>query len=279
MARINLLPWREERRALRQREFYGMLGLAATLGFLLSFLTWFYYGQQVSGQQGRIQYLQQEIDKVKAQNEQIKTLGRQKDRLLARKKVIEQLQANRSQMVRLFDSLVRTIPDGVALSSIKQEGEMLTLEGRAQSNARVSAYMRNLEGSGWMTKPDLSIIEAKAPDTTTPGAVTSAVRALPFVFTMQVQLANPNAAGKDGALPGAPTDAALAEAGMAVDSTTVATPTAAPAAPAATPATSSAPAPVSVPAAAPAESTPASTPKPTSPETAPAPATEGRPES
>lgn len=280
MARINLLPWREERRALRQREFYGMLGLAAALGVLLSFLAWFSYGQQVSGQQGRNQYLQQEIDKVKAQNEEIKTLGRQKDRLLARKRVIEQLQANRSQMVRLFDSLVRTIPDGVALSSIKQEGEMLTLEGRAQSNARVSAYMRNLEVSGWMTKPDLSIIEAKAPDTTTPGAVTSAVRALPFVFTMQVQLANPNAPGKDDALPGAPTDAALAEAGMAADSATVAAPTAAPAA---TPATSAAPAPVSVPvpvpAAAPAESTPASTPTPASPETTPAPATEGRPES
>jgi len=276
MARINLLPWREERRALRQREFYGMLGLAAALGVLLSFLAWFSYGQQVSGQQGRNHYLQQEIDKVKAQNEQIKTLGRQKDRLLARKKVIEQLQANRSQMVRLFDSLVRTIPDGVALSSIKQEGEMLTLEGRAQSNARVSAYMRNLEGSGWMTKPDLSIIEAKAPDTTTPGAVTSAVRALPFVFTLQVQLANPNAPGKDGALPAAPTDAALAEAGMAADSAAVAAPTAAPAA---TPATSAAPAPVSVPAAAPAESTPASTPTPASPETTPAPATEGRPES
>ena len=75
--------------------------------------------------------------------------------------MIEQLQANRSQMVHLFDSLVRTIPDGVTLTSIKQDGDMLTLEGRSQSNARVSTYMRNLEGSGWMTNPDLSIIEAK----------------------------------------------------------------------------------------------------------------------
>ena len=95
MAKINLLPWRAERRAQRQKEFYGMLGLAAVAGVLLSFLIWFYYGQQISGQQTRNQFLEQEIAKVKAQNEEIKTLGRQKDRLLARKKVIEQLQANR----------------------------------------------------------------------------------------------------------------------------------------------------------------------------------------
>jgi type IV pilus assembly protein PilN len=85
-------------------------------------------------------------------------------------------------MVHLFDSLVRTIPDGVVLTAIKQEGEKLTLEGRSQSNARVSTYMRNLEGSGWMTKPDLSIIEAK-----------DGVAGLPYTFTLAVQLANPNA--------------------------------------------------------------------------------------
>ena len=129
---------------------------------------------------------------------EIKTLGKQKDRLLARKKVIEQLQANRSQMVHLFDSLVRTIPDGVALANIKQEGEILTLEGRAQSNARVSAYMRNLESSGWMTNPDLSIIEAKGEDKTAAGTVSSDVRALPYVFTLQVKLANPNAPDEEG---------------------------------------------------------------------------------
>ena len=102
--------------------------------------------------------------KVDAQINEIEELDKKKAKLLARKEVIEQLQANRSQMVHLFDSLVRTIPDGVVLTSIKQEGEKLTLEGRSQSNARVSTYMRNLEGSGWMTKPDLSIIEAKGDD-------------------------------------------------------------------------------------------------------------------
>ncbi len=190
MAKINLLPWRAERRAARQRDFYAMLGVAAIAGIALSLLLVFYYNGQISGQQDRNQFLEGEIAKVKAQNEEIKLLDKQKDRLLARKKVIEELQANRSQMVHLFDSLVRTIPDGVALTNIKQEGEILTLEGRAQSNARVSAYMRNLEGSGWMTKPDLAIIEAKPAEKDAPIASTS--RELPYVFTLQVKLSNPN---------------------------------------------------------------------------------------
>ncbi len=182
MARINLLPWRAERRKQRQREFQGMLGLAALAGVLLSFLVWFYFTQQISGQHERNSFLQAEIAKVKLQNEEIKELDAKKDRLLARKKVIEELQANRSQMVHLFDSLVRTIPDGVILTTIKQEGEKLTLEGRSQSNSRVSTYMRNLEGSGWMTKPDLSVIEAK-----------DGIAGLPYMFNLSVQLANPNA--------------------------------------------------------------------------------------
>ena len=192
MARINLLPWRAERRVQRQREFYVMLGAAAIAGLLLSFLLWFHYDRQVSGQTARNDFLKDEIAKVQAQNKEIEKLDEQKRRLLARKDVIEKLQANRSQMVHLFDSLVRTIPDGVMLSNIKQEGEVLTLEGRAQSNARVSAYMRNLETSGWMTKPELSIIEAK-PEEVKTLTNTGAGRALPYVFKLQVRLANPTA--------------------------------------------------------------------------------------
>jgi type IV pilus assembly protein PilN len=256
MAKINLLPWRAERRVQRQREFYAMLGIAAIAGVVLSFLLWLHYDRQVSGQQARNQFLETEIKKVEAQNEQIKELDRQKDRLLARKKVIEELQANRSQMVHLFDSLVRTVPDGLALANIKQEGEVLTLQGRAQSNARVSAYMRNLESSGWMTKPDLSIIEAKPEDGKTPLA-TSQSRELPYAFTLQVRLANPNAKTEDdGTVPveGAVTPV---EAGQAAPAPAAATPpgaaaSATPAAPATTP-----PAPAASPASAPAQ--PAST--------------------
>jgi type IV pilus assembly protein PilN len=231
MAKINLLPWRAERRKQRQREFQGMLVMAAHAGVVLSFLLWFYFDQQISGQQDRNAFLQAEITKVKQQNEEIKELDAKKDRLLARKKVIEELQANRSQMVHLFDSLVRTIPDGVTLNSIKQEGEMLTLLGSAQSNARVSAYMRNLEVSGWMTKPDLSIIEVKKKGDRNTPAATSASRALPYSFSLKVQLANPNEASAEGVAP------AIAEPAAAADA--VPPSAATPAAPAAAPATSS----------------------------------------
>jgi type IV pilus assembly protein PilN len=182
MARINLLPWRAERRKLRQKEFMTMLGLSAAAGVVLWFLINMYYNNQISGQNDRNAYLHDQISQVDKQITEIDQLDKKKSKLLARKRVIEQLQANRSQMVHLFDSLVRTIPDGVILTSIKQDGDKLTLEGRSQSNARVSTYMRNLEGSGWMTKPDLSIIEAKEGDP-----------ALPYTFNLSVMLANPNA--------------------------------------------------------------------------------------
>ena len=188
MAKINLLPWREERRRQRQKEFTTMLGIAALAAGLASLLLVMYFNGLISGQEERNTFLRQQITEVDAQITEIEELDRQKSRLLARKEVIEQLQANRSQMVHLFDSLVRTIPDGVILTSIKQEGERLTLEGRSQSNARVSTYMRNLESSGWMTRPDLSIIEAKEGD---PG--------VPYMFSLVVTLANPNAKGEDEA--------------------------------------------------------------------------------
>ena len=183
MARINLLPWRAERRKQRQKEFGVMLAFAALAGLALWFVVNTYYSNQIDGQNERNAYLQDQIKQVDIQIKEIDELDKQKARLLARKEVIEQLQANRSQMVHLFDSLVRTIPDGVVLTSIKQEGEKLTLEGLSQSNARVSTYMRNLEGSGWMTRPELSIIEAKG-----------TVKGLPYAFSLTVTLSNPNAA-------------------------------------------------------------------------------------
>ncbi|MFD0739203.1 PilN domain-containing protein [Lysobacter koreensis] len=182
MARINLLPWRAERRKQRQKEFVTMLGLAAIAAVVLSFMIISYYSSQISGQNERNTFLRDQITQLDQQITEIEELDKKKAKLLARKEVIEQLQANRSQMVHLFDSLVRTIPDGVVLTSIKQDDTILTLEGRSQSNARVSTYMRSLEGSGWMTNPDLSIIEAKGTD-----------KGLPYEFKLQVKLANPNA--------------------------------------------------------------------------------------
>ncbi|KGM51571.1 fimbrial protein [Lysobacter concretionis Ko07 = DSM 16239] len=182
MARINLLPWRAERRKQRQKDAMLMLALSALAAVVLSFLIVGYHNAQIDGQNERNSFLKARIAEVDKQIEEIDELDRKKSKLLARKEVIEELQANRSQMVHLFDSLVRTIPDGVILTSIKQDSETLTLEGRSQSNARVSTYMRNLEGSGWMTRPELSIIEAKGFD-----------KGLPYEFKLQVKLANPNA--------------------------------------------------------------------------------------
>ena len=208
MARINLLPWRAERRKSRQKEFVGMLGLAALAGVLVAFLVYSYYGGRISGQAERNDYLRGEITKVDGQIKEIEALDEKKSKLLARKEVIEQLQSNRSQMVHLFDSLVRTIPDGVTLTAIKQEGDILTLSGRSQSNARVSTYMRNLESSGWMTNPDLNIIEAKEGN---PG--------LPYEFNLKVKLANPNAPKEEGeegeTAPSATAPAAPAAGGAA----------------------------------------------------------------
>lgn len=221
MARINLLPWRAERRKQRQKEFMTMLGLTAIAAVALSFMIISYYNGQISGQNERNTYLRDQITQLDKQITEIEELDKKKAKLLARKEVIEQLQANRSQMVHLFDSLVRTIPDGVVLTSIKQDDTILTLEGRSQSNARVSTYMRNLEGSGWMTNPDLSIIEAKGTD-----------KGLPYEFKLQVKLANPNAP-KDEDGDGEP-DVPVATPATPADAPAITAPSAA--TPAATPA-------------------------------------------
>lgn len=276
MARINLLPWRAERRKQRQREFYAMLGMAAVGGLLLSLMIWFYYDRQVSGQMDRNAYLEAEIEKVKEQNKEIDRLDAQKERLLARKKVIEELQAKRSQMVHLFDALVRTIPDGVVLTALKQEGDVLTLEGRTQSNARVSAYMRNLETSGWMTNPELSIIEARDPEKDKDGKAgpLADIKALPYVFVVKVKL--PAQSEEVSATPGLNADGSVATAAPAPVAPLAAGPDAAtPAAPAA-PAAGQTPAPAA-PAAAP-SATPAKPNQPAAPAAAPAPAPAPKPE-
>lgn len=182
MARINLLPWRAERQKERKKQFVLMLVLSAVAGFAAWFLVNTYYNMQISGQQERNAFLDQEIVTVKSKITEIEALEQKKNNLLNRKKVIEELQANRSQMVHLFDSLVRTIPDGVILTGINQEGEKLTLEGRSQSYARVSNYMENLSASGWMTKPELSVIQVEGDNS-----------GLPHTFSVAVTLSNPNA--------------------------------------------------------------------------------------
>ena len=217
-----------------------MLGASALAAVVASFLIWMFYNGQISGQKERNDYLREQIAQVDEKIKEIEILDQKKAKLLARKEVIEQLQANRSQMVHLFDSLVRTIPDGVTLTTIQQNGDVLTLKGRSQSNARVSTYMRNLESSGWMTNPELSVIEARGNN-----------KGLPYEFDLQVKLANPNApkdTNGDGipdapATPMAPpTDVTPAASGTAAaPATTALPPPATVAAPAAAPTNGAAP--------------------------------------
>jgi type IV pilus assembly protein PilN len=164
MAKINLLPWRAERRREREREFYMMLGAAALAAVAVLFVWWFWMGQRLDNQDARNTYLKGEIKQLDGQLAEIKELDKTKSKLLARKQIIEQLQASRSQMVHLFDELVRTIPDSVRLNSLKQAGDILTLQGTAQSNASVANYMRNLDNSKWLTHSDLIKTEIKGGD-------------------------------------------------------------------------------------------------------------------
>ncbi|HMB57796.1 MAG TPA: PilN domain-containing protein [Arenimonas sp.] len=226
MARINLLPWRAERRKARLQEFYTLLGFAALVAAMISVLIVFYYSGQVEGQNNRNTYLQNQITEVDKQIAEIAELDKKKARLLKRKEVIEQLQSSRSQMVHLFDELVRTIPDGLRLNTIQQNGDQLTLEGYAQSNARVSTYMRNLQASGWMTQPDLTVIEAKGTD-----------KGLPYNFSLKVVLTTPDAANAAaaGTTPDAAAAGAPAASASAAKPAPATVPASVPSAPAMTP--------------------------------------------
>ncbi len=162
MANINLLPWRETLRRRKANEFLALIlgAILLTLGLLYG---WHLFVQsQIEQQNRRNQLLKQEIALVDSRISEIKDLEKTKTQLLARMDIIQQLQASRPEIVHIFDELVSTLPDGVVLTEITQAGKTLTVRGKAQSNARVSAYMRNIEKSEWLTNPTLQIIENKA---------------------------------------------------------------------------------------------------------------------
>lgn len=161
MARINLLPWREAERKKRQQEF----GLLVLVGILLTGLAVFaihmQIESQITAQNQRNAYLQKEIDLVEQQIREIQDLDKTKQNLLARMNVIQELQSSRPQIVHLFDEIVRTLPDGVYLNEVTQSANKVAFEGQAQSNARVSSMMRNIDDSEWLGKPQLDFIESK----------------------------------------------------------------------------------------------------------------------
>lgn len=160
MIRINLLPWREERRKARRQQFYALAGLIAVLAGLIWFMGYGIVNGYIGAQDGKNNFLKSEIASLDKDIEEIKRLKEQTDSLLSRKRIIESLQANRTEPVHLFNELARQVPTGVYLKSIKQTGDKINLIGYAQSNARVSTLMRNLEASPIMERPDLVEIKA-----------------------------------------------------------------------------------------------------------------------
>jgi type IV pilus assembly protein PilN len=155
MIRINLLPWREARRKARNLQFYVLMGMVAGLAASIILLVHGYYATRISTQTERNRFLKDENTKLDKEIEEIKKLKEEIQALLSRKQVIETLQADRAQTVYLLEQLVRQTPDGVYLKSIRQAGAKVNLTGYAQSNARVSTLMRNLEASPYLEIPDL----------------------------------------------------------------------------------------------------------------------------
>ncbi len=160
MIRINLLPHREVKRAARQRQFNLLLGSAALLGIAIVVLGYLALDARQQTQVKRNEYLKVEIAKLDRDIVDIKKLKEQTRSLLARKQAVETLQTNRSNEVHLLDQLVRLLPEGLYLKSIKQTGNTINLQGYAQSSARVSTLMRNLESSPWLESPVLIEIHA-----------------------------------------------------------------------------------------------------------------------
>jgi len=159
MARINLLPWREELRKQKQREFGLMSGGALVIAGLIVLFTHLHVDGLINDQNQRNAFLQNEINLLNERIGRIKELEAMKQDLLARMNVIQELQSSRPESVHLLDELVRTIPDGVFLNKLTQRDRRLTMNGIAQSNARVSDYMRNIDSSEWLSDPRLDLIK------------------------------------------------------------------------------------------------------------------------
>jgi len=179
MARINLLPWREEARRERQRQFlYSLVG-TLVLGAILVLIVGLFYDQRISVQEARNQKIQMEINRLQQRIDRIAELEKTRNRLLSRKQIIESLQASRSLTVELLDKLAKTVPVGVTLANVRQQGVNVTLLGTSQSNARVSAYLASLEDMDLFANPELQYVRA---------AERPANRTEPYEYAIRVRL-------------------------------------------------------------------------------------------
>ena len=161
MPRINLLPWRDQQRRERRVGFYVALGAAVGFAAVVAFASYLLFGQLIDAQEARNARLRAEIHILDKQIEEINDLEEQKQNFISRMQIIEKLQRSRPEVVHLFDELVKVMPDGVYLTSVKQSGSSLKLEGVAQSPTRVSTLMRNIADSQWLRDPELEVVETK----------------------------------------------------------------------------------------------------------------------
>ncbi|MEM8981585.1 MAG: PilN domain-containing protein [Pseudomonadota bacterium] len=181
MPRINLLPWREEQRKLRQQQFGIAAAAAVGLAALFVFGVNLIFAGRIAYQNQRNAMLEEEIRIIKRSITEIEDLEQQKDRLLARMEIIEELQTSRPEVVHLFQELVGAVPDGVYLTGITQQVRNLEITGLAQSSTRVSALMRNIDASPWLTDPELDKIETVSNNGSEE-----------FRFELKAKQANPN---------------------------------------------------------------------------------------
>lgn len=193
MIRINLLPHRAEKRKARQQQFAILAGVTAVIALAVTGGLWALFNAQIDNQKGRNKYLQDEISKLDKQIEEIRKIREETAALLAKKQVVEGLQNFRSEPVQLLDQMLRQLPEGLYLKSIKQTGTKVNVTGYTQSQARVAAFMRNIEASPYLELPNL--IEIKA-------VTVGAIRA--NEFSLDFNIKRPKVDESKGAAKGAP---------------------------------------------------------------------------
>jgi len=189
MARINLLPWREQLREERKQRFVAAMGAALLVAGGLVFLGGQYFNAAIEQQNARNEFIKKEIAVLDARIKEIKDLKERREQLLERMKIIQDLQGNRPIIGHIFDQLVRTLPDGVFFTDLTRKGDLISIVGSAESNNRVSSLMRNLDASDWLKSPNLTEVKA-----ITAGEVDQA-----NVFKLTVKQTRPGATEEDEA--------------------------------------------------------------------------------
>ena len=192
MIRVNLLPHRAEKRRARQIQFAVLSIISVVLGALLVGFVHGYFSNRIAYQERRNEYLKQETAKLDKQIAEIKKLREETQSLLERKNVVENLQSTRSDVVHLLDQMLRILPEGVYLKTLKQTGNKINISGYAQTNARISTLMRAIENSPWLSSPSLGVIQASS---------ANGARVSEFTLTFNLLSQNKDAATNGTAKP------------------------------------------------------------------------------